>query len=357
MCLNHRKADQAHPAFAKLFLETEFDSRRGALLARRRPRSPKEQPVWAIHASAPSVSAKEIEYETDRMRFLGRGRTPANPAALDSRSRLSRTTGPVLDPIFSLRRRVSVEAGMATRIAFVTGAADTYEVAIGIAKRFREFEAIDQAFEGAKAHSQRELRELGLTPDEIALFNRLAAAVIFTNSGFRDLDAVAANRLGQASLWPHSISGDLPIVLVRVAGADDETVVRQLVQWRIYTRRRGLKLDLVILDERGGESSDQLRKELETGVARDMFGKTGGVFFLNADKVPSNDAVLLAAAARAVLGGDRGSLAEQIDHRASAPNVPAPAFTQTAIADKACRATHPTACRIAFLERLRRFHP
>src|SRR4029453_6364396 len=232
--------------------------------------------------------------------------------ALDSGSCLSRTTGPVLDPIFSLRRRVSVEPGMATRIAFVTGAADTHEVAIGIAERFREVEAIDQTFAGTKAHTQRELRELGLKPDEIALFNRLAAAVIFTNSRFRHLDAVAANRLGQASLWPHSISGDLPIVLVRVAGVDDETVVRQLVQWRIYTRRRGLKLDLVILDERESQAPDQLRKELETGVTRDMFGKSGGVFFLNADKVPTDEGVLLAAAARAVLGGDRGSLTEQI---------------------------------------------
>ena len=106
---------------------------------------------------------------------------------------------------------------MTTRIAFVTGAADTHEAAIGIAERFREFEAIDQAFVGAKAHCQSELRELELTPDDIALFNRLAAAVVFTNSGLRDLDAVAANRLGQPSLWPHSISGDLPIVLVRVA--------------------------------------------------------------------------------------------------------------------------------------------
>ena len=112
VCLNDRRADQAHPAFAKLFLETEFDPRCGALLARRRPRGANEHPVWAIHASAASVSATdEIEYETDRMRFLGRGRTPANPAALDSGSRLSRTTGPVLDPIFSLRRRVSLEAG------------------------------------------------------------------------------------------------------------------------------------------------------------------------------------------------------------------------------------------------------
>jgi cellobiose phosphorylase len=334
VCLNDRRADQAHPAFAKLFLETEFHPRYCALLARRRPRGANEHPVWAIHAVAASVSATEIEYETDRMRFLGRGRTPANPTALDSGSFLSRTTGPVLDPIFSLRRGVSVEAGMATRMAFVTGAAETYEVAIGIAERFRELEAIDQAFAGAKAHCQSELRELGLKSDEIAQFNRLAAAVIFTNSGLRDLNAVAANRLGQPGLWPHSISGDLPIVLVRVAGLDDETVVRQLVNWRIYTRSRGLKLDLVVLDERAGEPADQLRKELETGGAREMLGKPGGVFFLTTDNVPADDAILLAAAARAVLGGDRGSLTEQINHCAVSRSVLAPPFTPAAIATK-----------------------
>ena len=340
VCLNDRRADQAHPAFAKLFLETEFDPRCGALLARRRHRGANEHPVWAIHALAESVSVNEIEYETDRTSFLGRGRTPANPAALDPGSRLSRTTGPVLDPIFSLRRRVILEAGMTTRVAFVTGAADTREAAIGIAERFREFDAIDQAFAGGKANSESELRELGLTSSQIALFNRLSAAVIFTNSGLRDLDAVVTNRLGQPRLWPHSISGDLPIVLVRVAGVDDETIVRQLVQWRSYTRRRGLELDLVILDERTGESADQLQKELETGSARELFGKAGGVVFLTAGKVPNDDAVLLAAASRAVLGGDRGSLTEQIDHCAARLPAPAPPITPAAIAAKP--AAHPS---------------
>jgi cellobiose phosphorylase len=334
VCLNARPADQAHPAFAKLFLETEFEPRCGALLARRRPRSTDEHPVWAIHTSAGSISGAEIEYETDRIRFLGRGRTPANPAALDSRSRLSGTTGPVLDPIFSLRRRISIAARSSTRIAFVTGAADTYDVAIGIAERFREFEAIDRAFAGAKAHAKTEVRELGLEPDEIGLFNRLAAAVIFTNSRFRDLDAVAANRLGQPGLWPHSISGDLPIVLVRVAGVEDETVVRQLVRWRVYARGRGLKSDLVILDERGGEPADQLRKELETGIASEVFGKPGGVFLLTADRMTTNDVVLLTAAARAVLGGNRGSLTEQIDRTAEPEPAPTLPFTSVAIPTK-----------------------
>src|SRR5215813_22874 len=334
VCLNDRRADQSHPAFAKLFLETEFDPHLGALLARRRPRGVKENPVWAVHTSTVSGPTSEIEYETDRMRFLGRGRTPANPVALDSGSHLSRTTGPVIDPIFSLRRRVSLAAGMTARIAFVTGAADSREIATGIAERFREFKVIDQTFADAKAHSQTELLELGLTPDELALFNRLAMSVIFTNARLRDLDAVAANRLGQSRLWPHSISGDLPIVLVRVAGADDETVVRQLIQWRIYTLRRGLKLDLVILDERPGEHADRLPKELKTGVAAEMLGKPGGVFFLTADKVPSDDALLLAAAARVVLGGERGSLTEQVD-RVVAPQLTLPSqFTPSAVAVK-----------------------
>jgi cellobiose phosphorylase len=335
VCLNDRRADQAHPAFAKLFLETEFDPQCGALLARRRLRGANEQPVFAIHASAASVmsSTEGIEYETDRMRFLGRGRTPANPAALDGGSRLSRTTGPVLDPIFSVRRRIGLEAGMTTRIAFVTGAADTREAAIGIAERFRTFEAIDQAFLGAKAHCPSELQELQLSPGEIVLFNRLAASVVFTNSGLRDLEAVSANRLGQPSLWPYSISGDLPIVLIRVAQVDDEAIVRQLVRWRIYTRQRGLTVDLVILDERASEPADRLRSELQAGVAGEMFGKSGGVFFLTADKVPADDAVLLAATARAVLGRGRGSLTDQIDRPSALRRTALPQpLTPTAVA-------------------------
>jgi cellobiose phosphorylase len=223
---------------------------------------------------------------------------------------------------------------MAARIAFVTGAAETYETATGIAGQFRDLKAVDQAFADANTHCQSELRELELRPDEIALFNRLAAAVIFTSSDLRDLDAVAANRLGQPGLWPHSISGDLPIVLVRVAAVDDETVVRQLVQWRVYTRRRGLKLDLVILDERAGESADQLREELQTGPAGEMLGKPDGVFFLTVDKVPADEAVLLAAAARVVLGGNRGSLTEQINHHVVPQPIRVPLLTPAAVAAK-----------------------
>src|SRR5262245_352550 len=144
VCLNQRRADQAHPAFAKLFLETEYLKGPGALLCRRRPRAADQKPVWAVHVSA---ADGPVEYETDRARFLGRGRTPANPAALDPGVTLSGTTGPVLDPVFSLRRVLRLAPGAEATVAFVTGAADSREDAVALAEQFRDLAAAERAFD------------------------------------------------------------------------------------------------------------------------------------------------------------------------------------------------------------------
>src|SRR5262249_35845286 len=152
---------------------------------------------------------------------------------------LSGTTGPVLDAIFSLRRRIRVESKSQSTIAFITGAVETREAANDLAGEFQNVEAGDRPFARAWPPRPGELEKLALTPADVALFNHLAASVIFTNSSLRQADAVAANRLGQPALWPHAISGDLPIVLVRVAAPDDESLVRQFVQWHAYVRGRG----------------------------------------------------------------------------------------------------------------------
>jgi cellobiose phosphorylase len=320
VCLNHRRADQAHPAFAKLFLETEFVPGPGALLTRRRPRAADEKPVWSVHVAA---GGGEPEYETDRARFLGRGRTPANPVALCPGARLSGTTGAVLDPVFSLRRRVRLDPGQTARLAFVTGAAETREAATDLAEHFRELDAADRAFDAAAERGRQEMRDFGLRPDDIALFNRLVGAIVFTGPVLRQPDAVAANRQGQPGLWPYAVSGDRPIVLARVAAPDDLPLAHELVRWHAYARRRGLDLDLVVLDERPG-GADQLRADLRTGPAGPLLGKSGGVFVLAAGQVPEADAVLLAAAARAVLGGGRGTLAEHLGRELEPAALPPP---------------------------------
>jgi cellobiose phosphorylase len=319
VCLNPRRADQAHPAFAKLFLETEYLSASGALLCRRRPRSADQRPVWAVHVSA---AEGRIEDETDRARFLGRGRTPASPAALDPGGVLSGTTGPVLDPVFSIRRPLPLAPGAEARVAFVTGAADSREGAVALAEQFQTLAAAERAFERARDCGQDELRGLGLTAEDVASFNRLAGAVLFTDPALRSAGAVAANRLGQPGLWPFAISGDRPIVLARLGAADDGALARQLVQWQAYVRGRGMDLDLVILDERPREAVDRLLSELQSGPAGPLLGKPGGVFVLPAGTVPDDGRVLIEAAARAVLLGERGLLAEQLRHEPGAPALP-----------------------------------
>jgi cellobiose phosphorylase len=225
--------------------------------------------------------------------------------------------------VFSLRRRFRLEPGAAARVAFITGAAETREAAIALAEHFETLEAVERAFAGARDGCRHQLAELGVAEDEVALFNRLARAVFFPTAALRDSDAVAANRLGQPGLWPHAISGDRPIVLVQVAVASDELMVRDIVRWHAYAHRRGLDLDLVVLDERPG-GGDRLKAELQAGPASPVLGKPGGVFVLDANKVPAEDAVLIQAAARAVLGGNRGSLADQLDRRPAVAPLPPP---------------------------------
>jgi cyclic beta-1,2-glucan synthetase len=312
--------DLAHPVFGKLFLETEWVPSEEALLCRRRPRAQDQKPVWAIHVMAvdgPTVGGPQ--YETDRARFLGRGRTPADPAALEPGAVLAGTTGPVLDPIFSLRRRVRLLPGASARVTFTTAVADTREEALALADHYHDPQAVTRAFELAWAHSQVELSHLHLSAEEAHLYQRLAAHLVYAGSLFRAPGPVlAANRQGQVDLWRLGISGDRPIVLVRVSEVDELLLVRQLLQAHTYWRLQGLEVDLVILNEHAvgyfEEMHEQLGSLVRASDAHTLVDKPGGVFLRKGAVLSADDKMLLQAAAHVVLSGERGTLASQVDH-------------------------------------------
>jgi cyclic beta-1,2-glucan synthetase len=341
------RADVAHPAFGKLFLETEFLPAEGALLCRRRPRAADQKPVWAVHAAAVDGRVLGgVEYETDRARFLGRGRTPAAPAALDPGSRLSGTTGAVLDPVFSLRRRLRVLAGSSASIAFTTAVAATREEALTLADQYHDSHGVTRAFELAWAHSQVQLRHLRLSPEEIQLYGRLAAHVIYAGPALRAAPAVlAANHQGQPGLWRHGVSGDRPIVLVRVAEPEELEIVRQLLQAHAYWRLHGLQVDLVILNEHPTSYLEEVQQQIQNLVrASDSHGlvdQPGGVFVRKAVNITDDDKVLLLTAARVVLTGNRGSLAAQVQGRERPAPLP-PRLKPQAPSGRGARAEGPS---------------
>ena len=314
-------ADDAHPAFSKLFIETEFVAGVGAILAARRPRSPEDAPAWAAHlAVVEGETLGEVEFETDRARFLGRGRGIRTPAAMLPRSVLSGTVGTVLDPIFSLRHRVRVAPRTTTRIAFWTLIAPSRAEALDLVDKHHDAAAFERATTLAWTQGQVQLRHLGIGVGEAHLYQRLANRVLYADPTLRPGSDSLKRGGGAASmLWPHGISGDIPIVLVRIDETSELEIVRQLLLAHEYWRMKQLSVDLVVLNERASSYVQDLQIALETLVRTTQSrpkpageGARGAVFILRADLIPVEVRDLLQSAARVVLVGRRGSLADQV---------------------------------------------
>src|SRR5450830_1880490 len=321
IALAPQAADAAHPAFQNLFVQTEFVPDIGALLATRRPRSTDEKPIWAAHVAAVEGEATGvIQYETDRARFLGRGRSVRAPVSVIDGRRISDTVGAVLDPIFSLRCRVRLAPGATAHAIFSTVVAESREDVLDLADKYRESATFERAATLAWTQAQVQLHHLGIEADEAHLFQRLANRVIFSDPSLRPAASLLArNDRGAPGLWAHGISGDLPIVMVRIDEEDDLDIVRQLLRAHEYWRMKLLDVDLVILNEHGTTYAQGLQDSLETLVRTSQSilvpeGHTGhgGVHILRGDQLSTEDRTLLGAAARAVLLSRRGSLADQV---------------------------------------------
>jgi cyclic beta-1,2-glucan synthetase len=321
-------ADLAHPAFSNLFIETRSIPERDALLCVRRPRSGTER-LYLVHIlSGRGRVGVPTEHETDRARFIGRGRTLDRPEALFGAAALSNTTGPVLDPIVSLRQSVRLASGATARLAFTTAYAESEEAALLLVEKYHDRRAVARALALASTHSQVELRHLGLTIEDTMRFQRLGGRLLYGDPRLRDADAVAQNRRGQTELWKSGISGDLPILLVRVAATGETSLVSELLKAHEYLRLKGLAFDLVVLNEHPASYLQALQEELqrlvEGGPEQAWLGKPGGVFLLRADRMTAEDQLLLRAAARGVMDAADGDLRLQLT-RTHPPFEPGPA--------------------------------
>jgi cellobiose phosphorylase len=309
--------DVAHPAFGKLFIETEFDPHSAGLLFTRRPRSADEAAIGAFHVVGLEDRARgPIEWETDRGRFIGRGRSVANPVALDGRA-LSGTTGAVLDPVAALRERVHLAPGAFVRMTFATGVASDRDALLGLARKYRDGSVASRVLSMAFTHVHTTLQHLGLTDDEAILYDRLASRVFGSDRSCISPPDLAANALGQSRLWSYGISGDLPIVLVRVSETESVPLVRQALQAQEYWRVNGLRADVVIVNDHPAhhldETQDMLARLVQEPRWASWIDKPGGVFLLRSDGMAGSDRRLLSAVARVILRGDLGNVRAQLN--------------------------------------------
>lgn len=313
-------ADIAHPVFSNLFVQTEYLPQTCTLIAQRRPRSANDPTLWAAHVLAGIEADDGLQYETDRARFIGRGQTLRTPMAVMDGRPLTNTVGAVLDPIFSLRARVGIEAGATIHITFTTLIAPSREALLDLADKYHHAATFERVSSLAWTQAHVQLRHLRIKPDEAQLFQALANRLIYSDPSLRPGRKLRQlNRLNVTGLWRLRISGDLPILLLRISTEEDRKIVDQLLRAHEYWRLKRLSVDLVILSEKGVSYADELQALLERMI-RDNQALTGhhehnthgSVFVLRADQLSEEELLLLQTAARVVLVSGPATLSEQL---------------------------------------------
>jgi cyclic beta-1,2-glucan synthetase len=320
LVLTDEPNDSAHPAFSKMFVETEIGADNRVIFARRRPRSPGEPAIELAHFVEDSSGSQRVtEAETDRRAFLGRGRSIADPAALQSGAKLTGSAGFVLDPILSLRRQVRVPARKKVSLTFwIIVGKSRAEVEETIA-RMQHPESFSRQMMLSWTRSQVQTRHLGLSLADAANVQRLMRYLLYPDNSVRLPAGTLAAGLGQQStLWPTSISGDFPILALRIGDVADLEIVASALRMQEYLRARGVVADLVIVNEQASSYAQDLQQAIEWHCAnsRVRSGEQGPrqhVFAVRRDLMDERTYRTLLSAAAIVLHTRNGPIFDQIE--------------------------------------------
>jgi len=320
MVLAPPTADNLHPAFSNLFVQTEFVPEVNSLLCSRRARQTSDNPIWAAHLIVVKGEVQSaVQYESDRAHFLGRGRAIRTPLCMMDGKPLTNTTGAVLDPIVSLRQRLKIGPGESVQVSFVTLVTSSREQALILADKYHDPAMFERTATLAWTQAQVQQHYLGIDPHEAHLFQSLASRILYADALLRPgPDVLERNARGAGGLWAHGISGDIPIVLVRIDEVEDRDIIRQLLRAYEYWNMKNLAIDLVIVNERLPSYIQELQTSLEDLVqaTQTSFRQTsqkspGRIFLLRGDRLTAEDKLLLQTAARLVFLSRHGSLSEQ----------------------------------------------
>jgi len=334
--------DAAHTVFSNLFVQTEIVGEPPAVLCTRRKRSKDENPPWMFHMMtlhetdvAIPADEGEVSFETDRARFVGRCRTIAHPAAMDAPGALSNSEGSVLDPIVAIRRTVTIMPEETAVIDIVSGMSASRDHALDLAEKYHDRRLAERVFDLAWTHAQVVLRQLNATEADAQLFGRLASSIIYSNPAHRAPPAVLMkNKRGQSGLWGYSISGDLPIVLLRISDQENVPLVRQLVQAHAYWNIKGVPVDLIIWNEEHAGYRQPLQDEImglvASGTDVSLENLRGSIFVKNIEHIGEDDQILMQSVARIIITDGGGTLAEQVGRRLEFESTPSLVPTERA---------------------------
>jgi len=319
--LNKAIAEVLHPAFSNLFVQTEIQSAQHAIFCTRRPRSEDEHPPWMFHLmKVHGTDILDVQYETSRESFIGRGNSVHQPQAIFKQKGLQGNEGSVLDPIVSIQYKIELKPFETITVDMIYGIGDTQSICHDLVDKYQDKHMADRALELSWTHSQVILRQINATAADALLYSRLAGSIIYANASLRaDSNIIIKNQRGQSGLWSHSISGDWPIVLLQIEDIANIDLAEQLIQAHEYWTLKGLTVDLVIWNEDHGGYRQNLQTQIMSLISpinpKDEPTKPGGIFVRSSEQLSSEDRILFQTLARVIISDKLGTLEGQLSRR------------------------------------------
>ncbi len=327
-------ASARQPAFSRLFVECEPLPEQHGVLASRRKRSPDEAAAVVLQSVVwHDAAVTWIGSETNRRVFVGRRRDARAPQLTVRGAGYDEKSLSPLDPALVLAVRVKLAPGARVEVALVTAVAKTREAVLHLSRRFGSLHAVRWSVHDARRELARRLDREGMTPALLPHAMRLVSRLLFPGVGLRGSRAeLSAAHPSKNSLWGHGISGDEPLLVVRVRSREKLALVGDILATFRFLRMCGQKAEIVFLDEAStgyqAEEPGSVRSFLIQAGAGAWLNKRSGIFVLAADQLSSDDRTRIAAAARVLLDSDNGSLPEQLAGAAT-PVPPLPHFAAT----------------------------
>jgi cyclic beta-1,2-glucan synthetase len=311
------EAFERHPAFARLFIESECLADEHTLLFRRRPRSSEEGPVYVANCLVPPAGQDiRFGWDTDRQSFLGRDGDYSKPAGLAHGSAsMAGRSGAIIDPAMALAVECILEPYGRLETGLLTGAGRSRREVLGALRSYRSLGRIDWLFEQARMQTSLELHHLRMQPDDARGAMALASAVLTPHRNWRRVDARPEEPL-QSLLWSRGISGDWPIIVMEVSGESATRQIEEVLVAHTFLAGRRLRSDLVLLDLTAGgyeqTSRDRLQELSESIRSRIQRVLSGQVIVIPARELSAEQFQGIISAASVVLEAERGSLLQQL---------------------------------------------
>ena len=312
------EGDAVHPSFSNLFISTEYNEEIKALIGNRRPRAEGDITHYIFHNL---VSNNELEgditYETSRLNFIGRNRDLKSPKVMDNDAPLQNTVGTVLDPIMSIRGRITLKPGEEGSIYYLTGVGESREEILSLINKYKDIPVIEKSLDTYNYSNVLELKHIGIRSSQANIYQSLSSYLLYLHSGRKNREAYIKNiSMNQENLWAYGISGDLPIILLVIYGEEDIGLLRQTINMHYYFRNKGIKCDLVIYNEEEVSYEEPLQKDIistiNNSLEREYINKPGGVFIHNISTMGEEVRDFLIGISRIYIDGKNGNLSKQL---------------------------------------------